>query len=108
MVFTRNVEHLQFRFRCVANWQASGNGPLAARNGGTARLAIGSGANEVPQPCVIILEEGDGSAAEPVDAHITVDPSYITFEGTPSEPKTITVTSDQAYTLSASASWSGA
>lgn len=105
VVFTRNVEHLQFRFRCVANWQASGNGPLAARNGGTARLAIGSGANEVPQPCVIILEEGDGSAAEPVDAHITVDPSYITFEGTPSEPKTITVTSDQAYTLSASASW---
>ena len=30
---------MQFRMRCVANWQSNGKGPLAAPNGGTCRLA---------------------------------------------------------------------
>ena len=30
---------MQFRMRCVANWQSNGKGPLEAPNGGTCRLA---------------------------------------------------------------------
>ena len=105
VTFTRNVEHGQFRFRCVANWQANGSGALAARNGGSARLAVESAGNNAPQPTIMILKEGDGSASEPVEANITSSVSYLTFEGTPAGPKTLTVNSDQAFTATSSASW---
>lgn len=39
---------LQIRFRCVANWQASGAGPLANPNGGTARISSSSDAGISP------------------------------------------------------------
>lgn len=33
-----DMETLQIRFRCVANWQTNGEGALSARNGGTVRI----------------------------------------------------------------------
>lgn len=104
-VLTRNVEHGQFRFRCVANWQANGSGALATRNGGSARLAVASAGNTAPQPTVIILEEGDGSAVDPVPANIDASVNHLSFDGTPAEPKTFTLLSDQDYTISADVSW---
>ena len=105
VVFERNVEHGQFRFRCVANWQANGSGSLAARNGGSARLAVASAGNTAPQPTIIILEEGDGSAVDPVPANINVSVNHLSFDGTPSEPKTFTVSADQDYTITSNVSW---
>lgn len=105
VVFERNVEHGQFRFRCVANWQANGNGTLAARNGGTARLAVSSANAVASQPTIIILEEGDGSAADPVEANISASVDYLAFDGIPAESKTFTVNSDYDYTLTSGASW---
>lgn len=105
VVFERNVEHGQFRFRCVANWQANGNGTLATRNGGTARLAVSSAKAVASQPTIIILEEGDGSAVDPVEANISASVDYLAFDGIPVESKTFTVNSDYAYTLTSGASW---
>ena len=48
--YRKNTEHAQFRFRCMANWQANGSGKLAARNGGTARLSVPDKADETYQP----------------------------------------------------------
>jgi len=101
VVFSRNVEHGQFRFRCVANWQANGSGALAARNGGSARLAV----KNACQPTIIVLEEGDGSAVDPVPANITVNVDHISFDGTPADPKTFTVLSDQDFKVSSNVSW---
>lgn len=105
VVFERNVEHGQFRFRCVANWQANGNGALAARNGGSARLAVSSAKAVASQPTIVILEEGDGSAADPVEANISVSVDHLAFDGIPADGKTFTVSSDYAYTLTSGASW---
>ena len=44
---------MQLRFRCVANWQASGSGALAAPNGGTMRFA---GAGDADSPRIKIVE----------------------------------------------------
>lgn len=105
VVFERNVEHGQFRFRCVANWQANGKGALAARNGGSARLAVSSAKAVASQPTIIILEEGDGSAADPVEANISVSVDHLAFDGIPAEGKTFTVSSDYPYTLTSGAPW---
>ncbi len=105
VVFERNVEHGQFRFRCVANWQASGKGALTARNGGSARLAVSSAKAVASQPTIVILEEGDGSAADPVEANISVSVDHLAFDGIPADGKTFTVSSDYAYTLTSGASW---
>lgn len=45
--------NMQFRVRCVANWQANGKGALAAPNGGTMRFA---GAGEADSPRIKIVE----------------------------------------------------
>ena len=105
VTFSRNVEHGQFRFRCVANWQASGAGALAARNGGSARLAVASAQNTAPQPIILMVSEGDGSAPDLLPANIVASVNHLAFDGTPSGPKTFTITSDQDYTLTAGASW---
>lgn len=101
---TKNMDKLQVRFRCVANWQANGNGALECRNGGSARLAV----KNAYQPTMILLKEGDGAATEdpePEYANIECSAKTITFEGMPAEPKTITVKSDRDFTIKQSASW---
>ncbi len=105
VTFSRNVEHGQFRFRCVANWQASGAGALAARNGGSARLAVASAQHTAPQPIILMVSEGDGSAPDLLPANIVTSVNHLAFDGTPAGPKSFTITSDQDYTLTPSAGW---
>lgn len=110
VTFNHNNDHCYFRFRCMANWQTNGNGPLAARNGGTGRISV----NDVTEagvewwPSITIIEEGDGvdrPDTDPVMANIITTPDYLTFEGTPEGPKTISISSDYDFTVSATADW---
>ena len=103
--YRKNSEHAQFRFRCVANWQASGAGPLKARNGGSARLTVTDTADPTYQPVIEIIKEGNGVERDPVYANIEVSTDLLTFNGTPAAPKTITVTSDHDFTVSSTADW---
>lgn len=52
----------EFRFVCVANWQANGSGALDARNGGTARLSIDDATDESLQPSLTMLGGSGGMA----------------------------------------------
>ena len=103
--YRKNTEHAQFRFRCMANWQASGAGALPARNGGSARLTVTDVADDTYQPTIEIIKEGNGVEKDPVYAEIEVSSHLLTFNGTPDAPKTITVTSDHDFTLSSQADW---
>ncbi len=47
---------MQFRMVCVANWQANGNGALAAPNGGTCRLAAEAADLEGTSPIFEVVE----------------------------------------------------
>jgi len=103
--YRKNTEHAQFRFRCVANWQASGAGKLAARNGGSARLTVTDMADATYQPAIEIIKEGNGVEKDPVYANIEVSTDLLTFNGTPAGPKTLTVKSDYDFTVSTSSDW---
>ena len=103
--YRKNTEHAQFRFRCMANWQANGSGKLAARNGGTARLSVTDKVDETYQPKIEIIKEGNGIEKEPVYANVQVSTDLLTFNGTPGGPKTLTVTSDHDFTISTSDDW---
>lgn len=103
--YRKNTEHAQFRFRCMANWQANGSGKLAARNGGTGRLTVTDKADETYQPKIEIIKEGNGIEKEPVYADIQVSTDLLTFNGTPGAPKTLTVTSDHDFTISTTDEW---
>jgi len=103
--YRKNTEHAQFRFRCMANWQANGSGKLGARNGGTARLSVTDKEDETYQPKIEIIKEGNGVEKDPVYADIKLSTDLLTFNGTPSGPKTLTVTSDHDFTISTSDEW---
>ena len=108
--FNHNNEECQFRFRVMANWQANGQGPLAARNGGTARLSVtdtGEGGLDW-WPHLYMVEEGDGQDrpdTDPIAANIIINANALAFEGTPDGPKTINVSSDYDFTVKADADW---
>jgi len=103
--YRKNSEHAQFRFRCMANWQASGAGALAARNGGSGRITVTDTADPTYQPTIEIIKEGDGVEKDPVYATIEVSSDLLTFNGTPDAPKAITVTSDHDFTVTTPADW---
>ena len=103
--YRKNSEHAQFRFRCVANWQASGAGKLSARNGGSARLTVTNKDDETFQPIIEIVKEGNGIEKDPVYANIELSANLLTFNGTPAAPKEVTITSDYDFTVSTSADW---
>ena len=103
--YRKNNPHAQFRFRCVANWQASGAGKLGARNGGSARLTVTDIQDPTFQPTIEIVKEGNGVERDPIYADIAVSTDLLTFNGTPTGPKKITVSSDYAFTLSSNADW---
>lgn len=110
VTFNHNNEHCYFRFRCMANWQANGTGPLAARNGGTGRLSVNdTGETGVEWwPSITIIEEGDGvdrPDVDPVMANIITNPDYLAFEGKPAAPKTLNITSDYDFTLESTVDW---
>lgn len=102
-IYTENTDQVEFRFICAANYQASGAGPLSAPNGGTWRLAVDSTTADDPyQPCISIVAAGSEVL---VPAKLSVNPSYMVFEGRPSGGKQFTVTCNQPFTLSSSESW---
>ena len=103
--YRKNSEHAQFRFRCLANWQASGAGPLEKRNGGSARLTVTDVTDETYQPIIEIVKEGNGVEKDPVYANIQVDPELLTFNGTPGAPKELMVVSDYDWTISTAYDW---
>ena len=103
--YRKNSEHAQFRFRCLANWQASGAGPLEKRNGGSARLTVTDVTDETYQPIIEIVKEGNGIEKDPVYADIQVDPELLTFNGTPGAPKELVVVSDYDWTISTAYDW---
>ena len=103
--YRKNSEHAQFRFRCLANWQASGAGPLEKRNGGSARLTVTDVTDETYQPIIEIVKEGNGIEKDPVYADIQVDPDLLTFNGTPGAPKELKVMSDYDWTISTAYDW---
>lgn len=110
VTYNHNTEHCLFRFRCMANWPANGQGPLPARNGGTGRLAVTDVTEAGVEwwPSLTLIEEGDGvdrPDLDPVMANILCDPEYLVFEGQPAEPKTITITSDYDFTVDSSVDW---
>ncbi len=105
-----SMMNFQVRFRCLTTISANG-GKLTARNGGSARISVKSGGSAetpvtAPKPTFMLLKEGDGpEPVPPVQANISTDVPYIAFEGTPDGPKTVEITSDQDFTLSADAAW---
>ena len=103
--YRKNSEHAQFRFRCLANWQASGAGPLEKRNGGSARLTVTDVTDETYQPIIEIVKEGNGIEKDPVYADIQVDPELLTFNGTPGAPKELKVVSDYDWTITTAYDW---
>lgn len=104
----KNMDNCQFRFRCMANWQASGAGALATRNGGSGRLSVTDKESDEFQPKIVMVKEGDGVEipdTDPISANIVVSKDLLTFEGTPAGPKKLTVTSDCDFTIESSESW---
>lgn len=104
----KNMDNCQFRFRCVANWQANGAGSLDARNGGSARLSVTDTESDEFQPKIVMIKEGDGVEipdTDPIVANIVVSKDLLTFEGTPDGPKKLTVTSDHDFTIESSEKW---
>lgn len=104
VIITKNMDKMQFRFRCAANWQANGSGALAARNGGSARLAV----KNAYQPVIILLKDGDGNATEdpePIYATVETSAKLLTFEGMPAEPKVLKVKSTHDFTINTTAPW---
>lgn len=104
----KNMDNCQFRFRCMANWQAGGAGALATRNGGSGRLSVTDKDSDEFQPKIIMVKEGDGVEipdTDPIEANIVVSKDLLTFEGTPDAPKKLTVTSDYDFTIESSEKW---
>ncbi len=104
----KNVDQLQIRFLCMANWQSGyDDNPLEARNGGTTRLSV-SEKNGYIYPKIEILKEGDGVErpdTDPVYANVSVSAELVTFEGTPEGPQTLTIVSDHDFRISENISW---
>lgn len=101
--YTSNTDQVEFRFICAANWQANGNGPLGAPNGGTWRLAVDTKTADDPyQPQISIVAAGAETLTK---ANLTVNPSYLAFDGEKSGSRKFTVSSDQDFTLTPSADW---
>ncbi len=101
--YTANTDQVEFRFICAANWQANGNGALGAPNGGTWRLAVDTKTADDPyQPQISIVAAGSETLTK---ANLTVNPSYLAFNGENAGSRKFTVSSDQDFTLTPSSDW---
>jgi len=103
--FRKNNDHLQIRLRCVVNWRGGGDPMTPSRSTASSRLSITNVDDDTYRPSIIILKEGDGVEKDPVYANIEVSDDLLTFNGTPGEPKTLTVTSDHDFTIATSYDW---
>lgn len=106
--YTANTDQVEFRFICAANYQANGNGPLSAPNGGTWRLSVNDEADgetrtENPyQPQISVVAAGSEILTR---ASLNVTPAYLVFEGKKSSSRKFNVSSDQDFTITPSHSW---
>lgn len=103
--FRKNNDHLLIRLRCVVNWRGGGGEMTPTRSTASSRLSITNVDDDTYRPSVVILKEGDGVEKDPVYANIEVSTDLLTFNGTPGDPKTITVKSDYDFTVSTSFDW---
>lgn len=87
---------LKVRYRCMANWQSSGAGALAARNGGTSRMTGDEGAE-----CRIeVLGTNVGDLAD-----VTMSAKHVALEGAAESEGTFTFTSTEAWVLTSNDTW---
>lgn len=101
--YSVTTDQVEFRFICAANYQANGNGPLGAPNGGTWRLTVnGTAADDPYQPQISIVAAGAESLTK---ANLTINPAYLAFEGEGMAGRKFTVSCDQDFTLTPSAGW---
>lgn len=103
--YNNTTDAADFRLVCAANWQSSGNGALAAPNGGTMRLSLSNTQSTEWQPTIKCVAAGTEDLSP---ANIVVTGVYddlITFEGAPEAPYTFKVTSDKDFYVTADASW---
>ena len=87
---------LKVRYRCMANWQSSGAGPLAARNGGTARMT----GDDNAELRIEVLGTNVGDLAD-----VTMSAKHVALEGAAESEGTFTFTSTEAWVLTSNDSW---
>ncbi|MBP5539686.1 MAG: BACON domain-containing protein [Bacteroidales bacterium] len=101
-IYTEHTDQVEFRFICAANSRVSG-GPAAAPNTGTWRLSVDTAnISDAYQPSISIVAAG---SEPPAPAMLSVSPLFLSFEPSSSGTKTIRVTSDQTFTVTAEQSW---
>ena len=103
--YNNTTDAAHFRFVCAANWQSGGSGKLEAPNGGTMRLTLSDENSTEWQPCIKCVAAGSADLTPAVINVTGLEDGILTFEGTPEEPKTITVTSDADFNVSTTSSW---
>lgn len=103
--YENTTDAVVFRFVCAANYQASGNGPLAAPNGGTWRLAVSDLTSDTWQPTIACVQAGTETISEATISVSGLTNDVLTFEGTDNNPKSFTVTSSDDFTVSADCDW---
>ena len=103
--FRKNNDHLQIRMRCSVNWRGGGQPMANPRTTASSRLTVTNVDDDTYKPNIQIIKEGNGVEKDPVYAIIEVSTELLTFNGTPGEPKELTITSDHDFTVSTSASW---
>lgn len=103
--YNNTTDAAHFRLVCAANWQSGGKGKLDAPNGGTMRLTLSDNTSTDWQPCIKCVAAGSADLTPAVINVTGLEDGILTFEGTPAEPKTITVTSDADFNVSTTSSW---
>ena len=87
---------LKIRYRCMANWQSSGAGALAARNGGTARMT----GDDNAELRIEVLGTNVGDLAD-----VTMSAQHVALEGAAESEGSFTFTSTEAWVLTTTDNW---
>lgn len=107
--FNKNNENCQIRFRVVNNVTLGGT-VNTERSKGAGRLTVTdeTDGGRIAWPQIILEKEGDGVEREDSGsavANIEVSTDLLTFEGNPEEPKSVSVKSDNDFTIACGAEW---
>lgn len=87
---------LKVRYRCMANWQSSGAGALAARNGGTARMT----GDDQAELKIEVLGTNVGDLAT-----VNMSAQHVALEGAEGSEGSFTFKSSEAWVLTTDAKW---
>ena len=87
---------LKVRYRCMANWQSSGAGALAARNGGTARVT----GDDQAELKIEVLGTNVGDLAT-----VNMSAQHVALEGAEGSEGSFTFKSSEAWVLTTDAKW---